>query len=283
MAALRTIAVGVPVLGAVAAAIAFGAYRGAMRQAERAWSSVAAGAQPSDDVFDPASVRDLPEIAQRYFNHAIAPGTPLKSVIELRMQGTFVLGDKDSQQIYSMTARQILRPPSDFVWIPQMKKGPMRISGSDALVDGKAWSRFWLLGMIPVANVQGTSDVARSAAFRSAMESIWVPPSLLPRNKVLWEQTGPNTARVRLQRIDPEIVLELSLGADGSVREIVGQRWSNANPEGIFKLQPFGGSVTAERTFGGYTIPSSLEVGNHYGTEDYLPFFRAEIVNASFH
>lgn len=163
-----------------------------------------------------------------------------------------------------------------------MKKGPMRISGSDALVDGKAWSRFWLLGMIPVASVQGTSDVARSAAFRSAMESIWVPPSLLPRNEVLWEQTGPNTARVRLQRFDPEIVLELSLGADGAVREMVGQRWSNANVEGIFKLQPFGGSVSAERSFQGYTIPSRLEVGNHYGTSTYLPFFQAEIVSAAF-
>ncbi|HEX8481417.1 MAG TPA: DUF6544 family protein, partial [Allosphingosinicella sp.] len=119
--------------------------------------------------------------------------------------------------------------------------------------------------------------------FRSAIESIWVPPSLLPANKVIWEQTGKNTARVRLQRVDPEIVLDLTLAADGGVRKIVGQRWSNANPKGVFKLQPFGGSVAAERSFGGYTIPSSLEVGNHFGTEDYLPFFRAEIVSAAFH
>lgn len=283
MAVLRTVAVTLPILGTLAAVVAFGAYRGAMRQAERAWNSVAAGAQPSGETFDPVSIRHLPEIAQRYFMHAIAAGTPLKSVIELRMEGTFVLGDKDSQQIYSMTARQILRPPSNFVWIPQMARGVMRISGSDALVDGRAWSRFWLLGMMPVANVQGTSDVARSASFRSAMESIWVPASLLPQNEVLWEQTGPNTARVRLQQTSPEIVLELTLGADGAVREIVGQRWSNANPEGVFKLQPFGGSVTAERTFEGYSVPSRLEVGNYYGTEDYLPFFRAEIVSASFH
>jgi hypothetical protein len=164
-----------------------------------------------------------------------------------------------------------------------MKSGLTRIAGSDALVDGRAWSRFWLMGLVPVASVQGSLDVARSASFRSAMESIWVPPSLLPRNKVSWQQTGPNTARVRLQRTDPDIVLNLTLGADGSVREVVGQRWSNANPAGVFKLQPFGGSVAAERTFGGYTIPSSLEVGNHYGTDAYLPFFRAEVVSASFH
>jgi hypothetical protein len=94
-------------------------------------------------------------------------------------------------------------------------------------------------------------------------------------------QTGANTARLRIQGTDPEIVLELTLGADGAVREIAGQRWSNANPENIFRLQPFGGTVSAERGFEGYTIPSSLEVGNHFGTSDYLPFFRVQVVSAS--
>ncbi|HEX8480979.1 MAG TPA: DUF6544 family protein [Allosphingosinicella sp.] len=279
----RKVAVAVPILGAGVAAFAFASYRGAMEEAERGWDKVAAGAKSSDELFDPASVEDLPEIARRYFNHAIAAGAPLASVVELRMQGTFLVGEKGSQQVYDMKARQILRPPTSFVWIPQMKSGLMRISGSDALVDGVGWSRFWLLGLVPVANVRGGTDLARSAAFRSAMESIWVPSSLLPANGVVWEQTGPDGARVRLQRLDPEIVLDLTLASDGAVRKIVGQRWSNANPEGVFKLQPFGGSVTAERRFGGYTIPSGVEVGNHFGTDDYLPFFRAEIVSATFH
>lgn len=282
MTVLRKVALAIPVVGTATAAIAFASYRQAMKEAGRAWRDVAAQVGSSRERYDPRSVRDLPEIAQRYFNHAIAAGAPLKTMVELEMRGTFVLGDKDKQQIYSMTARQILRPPADFVWIPRMTSGPMRISGSDALVDGHAWSRFWLFGLVPVANVQGTSDVARSASFRSAMESIWVPPSLLPGNQVVWEQVAADVARVRLQRFDPEIVLELVLAPDGSVKEIVGQRWSNANRERTFRLQPFGGRVLAERSFGGYTIPSSLEVGNHYGTGDYFPFFRAEVVRATF-
>jgi hypothetical protein len=282
MTPLKTIAIAVPLLAAGASAVAFASYRSAMAEAESAWRTVAAGAKPSNEFFDPASVAGLPEIAQRYFHHAIAPGTPLKSTIELQMHGTFLLGDKNNHQTYAMSARQILRPPSDFVWIPQMKSGLMRISGSDALVGGKAWSRFWLLGLVPVANAHNSPDVARSAAFRSAMESIWVPPSLLPGSGVLWEQTSADTARVRIQRIDPEIVLELTLALDGAVQKIVGQRWSNGNPKRVFQLQPFGGTVMAERIFAGYTIPSSLEVGNHFGTGAYLPFFQADIVNAFF-
>jgi hypothetical protein len=75
-------------LGIGAAAFAFASYLRVMKQAELAWDKVAAagGAQASDESYDSASVRHLPEVAQRYFNHAIATGTPLKSVIELQMK-----------------------------------------------------------------------------------------------------------------------------------------------------------------------------------------------------
>jgi hypothetical protein len=114
------------------------------------------------------------------------------------------------------------------------------------------------------------------------MEGVWVPASLLPQNGVVWEQAGPHNARIRVQRVAPEILLEMTLDSSGAVREIVGQRWSNANHEEVFRLQPFGGTVEADATFEGYTIPSKLSVGNHYGTDDYLPFFQAEIRNARY-
>jgi hypothetical protein len=78
-------------------------------------------------------------------------------------------------------------------------------------------------------------------------------------------------------------VLELTLAPNGAVREVVGQRWSNANPEHVFRLQPFGGTMEADAVFDGYTIPSRVRVGNHFKTEDYLPFFQAEVTRARFH
>jgi hypothetical protein len=158
----------------------------------------------------------------------------------------------------------------------------MRLSGSDALVAGSAWTRFWLHSLIPVANTKSSPDLLRSAVFRSTMEGVWVPASLLPQNGVVWEQAGPDKARIRVQRVAPEIVLEMTLDPSGAVREIVGQRWSNANQEKVFRFQPFGGRIEADATFEGYTIPSKLSVGNHYGTNDYLPFFQAEISNARY-
>ncbi|MHA6731662.1 DUF6544 family protein [Devosia sp. A369] len=223
---------------------------------------------------------ELPEIAQRYFTHAIALGTPLHKTVLLQMQGTFLLGNKASFQSYDMTARQILAPPTEFIWIPSMQLGVMQISGSDALVEGTGWTRFWINGLVPVVKLQATPNLNRSALTRAAMEAIWVPASLLPSNGVTWEQIGPNTARLAFKTgIEP---VDMTLGPDGRVLEVVTMRWSDANPEKIFRLQPFGGTMEAESTFEGFTIPSVVKVGNHFGTDEYLPFFQAQITAAEY-
>jgi hypothetical protein len=278
---IRTLALAAPVLLGGVSTLAYARYRRATRDAEEAWRSIASRAGPSG-VFDPSTLADLPEIAQRYFRCAIAPGTPLAGTVELEMDGTFLLGDAQTHRSFRMTARQILRPPFEFVWMPRLSSGPMRITGSDALVDGTAWTCFFLAGIVPVADVRSSPDLVRSAAFRSAVEGIWAPASLLPERGVRWEQIGKDCARLTFTRTVPPIAIELTLNADGTVREVAGQRWSNANPERRFRLQPFGGTILESATFGGFTIPAEVQVGNHYGTADYLPFFQARIVGARF-
>lgn len=261
-------------------ALAYRYYRSALAEADQAMGEVEAQVRPAAGRFDPATLAELPEIAQRYFRHAIAPGTPLSTAVRLEMDGTFLLGDAKQFQTYSMRARQVLAPPSAFVWIPEMKSGVMQITGSDALVNGRGWTRFWINGLLPVVNVQTSTDLVRSALSRSAMEAVWVPASLLPSNGVAWEQTGPNTARLSFATGIESV--DLTLDGDGRVLEIVTMRWSNANSDQVFRLQPFGGRVEAEATFGGFTIPSQLKVGNHYRTDDYLPFFQAAITSADY-
>ena len=74
---------------------------------------------------------------------------------------------------------------------------------------------------------------------------------------------------------DPELLLKFA--NSGAPTEVVGQRWSNANSDMRLQLQPFGGTLLAERSFQGFTIPSSVAVSTRYGTADYLPFFQATI------
>ena len=271
-------------LAAAGGLIGYSGYRRGLSQAQRDYDSLSADPQPPRGRFDLAQVETLPEIARRYFRHAIAPGTPLYSVAEVHMEGTFLLGDRKKSQAYRMSARQVLRPPDQFVWMPQLRSGPLEITGSDALVQGTAWTRFWMVGLVPVANERTSPDLVRSARFRAAVEgALWLPTSLLPENGAEWRQAGPDMAVVTLGKFKPEpIVLTLRLDRSGAVREVVGQRWSNANPEHRFRRQPFGGTMSAEGNFQGLTIPTRVDVGNQYGTPDYLPFFHATVTSARY-
>lgn len=158
--------------------------------------------------------------------------------------------------------------------------GVMTISGSDAIVQGAGWTRFWINGLIPVVNLQNSPDLNRSALSRAAMEAMWAPASLLPANGVTWEQIGPDTARLTFSTgIEP---VNMTLGAEGRVLEVVTMRWSGDNADKTFRLQPFGGTMESEQTFEGFTIPTVVKVGSLYGTADYLAFFQARVTAGNY-
>ncbi len=54
-------------------------------------------------------------------------------------------------------------------------------------------------------------------------------------------------------------------------------RWSNANPQHHFTLQPFGGYLSDFRDFAGFRLPAHVEAGNNFETVDYFAFFIADI------
>lgn len=239
---------------------------------------------PTDQpaVFEPTMIAALPEIAQRYFTHAIATGTLLRTKVEIDMSGVFLLDNNGTIMTYEMKARQLLAAPYQFVWLPTFRAGAMRISGADDYVDDVGSTKFWLLNLIPLVQSADTPDINRSASARPLLETIWAPAALLPQYGATWTPTGPNSAEVAFQDDPYDTRLQLVMDETGRLTEVYAMRWSNQNPAGIFQLQPFGGTVTAETTFDGFTIPSAVNVGTHYGTPAFFPFFQATITNATY-
>jgi hypothetical protein len=247
-------------------------YAGQLASAARAADALKVRAEAAP-AFSHDMLTGLPEIAVRYFRHAIQPGTPLSTTAELDIGGTFLLG----RLRFAMRSREVLRAPYELVWLPELRSGPIRMSGSDGLVAGEAWTRFWLNSLLPVVQVGNSPDMLRSAHFRAASESVWAPAALLPDKGVRWEQLGPERARVTLAEFDPPISLELTIAPNGGLRSIVGQRWSNANSDKRFRPQPFGGEILSQASFGGFTVPSRMVIGNGFGTDSFDRFFQAEV------
>lgn len=238
--------------------------------------------QPADPPrFNQNMVADLPEPARRFFKFAIAEGAPLYTVARLEMEGQFGMGDKAAPGYMPMRAFQVLAAPEGFVWAMSSGGGAggMRMAGSDS---GK-WTRFWLYGLIPVARFGGNRDHARSAFGRYAAEAVfWTPAAVLPGINVAWEPVSENTARMTMRHKDFEQTVDVTVEADGRPLHVTFMRWSDANPDKVHQLQPFGGYLSEFRDFDGYKLPTHVEAGNQFQTDDYFPFFIADVTEIMF-
>lgn len=229
--------------------------------------------------FEPMMVANLPEPARRFFGFAITEGTPLRTVAKIEMGGRFSLGTKQKPDYMAMRATQVLAVPHGFIWAMAARNKYMRVSGSDS----GQWTRFWIDEAIPVARLGGDVDHARSAFGRLVAESLfWTPAALLPGRTVSWEAAAPDVARVTVRHGNFVQTVEVTMDAAGRPLHVSFLRWSNANPAKVFHTQPFGGYLTKFQKFDGFYLPTHVEAGNMFGTEDYFPFYVADVTSIRF-
>ena len=123
----------------------------------------------------------------------------------------------------------------------------------------------------------------RASIGRYAAEAVfWTPAALLPGDNVRWEAIDDSSARVILTHMALEQAVDLTVDVEGRPIKVVFQRWSNSNPERTFQVQPFGGYLSDYREFHGFRLPTRVEAGNHFETDDYFAFFKATVTDVRF-
>ncbi|SNB57157.1 hypothetical protein SAMN04487880_1995 [Marinobacter sp. es.042] len=264
----------------VAVTLALWFWRQADHNADQAAMVKLAALQPaSPERFDLSLLEGLPEPARRYFRYTIQPGTPLYTVARILMTGKFGMGNRESPHYMDMQATQMLTVPEGFIWKMSASRGALRVSGSDT----DHWTRFWLMGLLPVARMGGDPDHTRSAFGRYVAEAVfWTPAALLPGSGVAWQLVDVNTARVIVRHEGMEQAVDVVVADDGRPLQVSFDRWTNANAEKVHRLQPFGGYLSEFREFEGFILPTRVEAGNFFATDDYFPFFIGEISNIEF-
>jgi hypothetical protein len=232
---------------------------------------------PSKQFFDPGRLNGLPQGARLYLQHAIKPGTPLASAVRLRMHGEIKLN-----AWYPFSAEQVIAWERGFIWQATVRMRGIPVRGSDRFIDGEGHMRWKLLGLLPLMSASGP-DISRSAAGRINLESIWLP-STLAVNNTSWEDPEESHLQAQFTAHGEEAKIDCRIECDGRLRSINMPRWGN--PGGLeFDYYNCGGLVEEEKTFGGYTIPSGMRVGWHFGTELFDSegeFFRVTIDDASY-
>jgi hypothetical protein len=228
-------------------------------------------------VFDSALTVGLPDAARRYFEHAIAVGTPLASAVRLHMHGTIKL-----KGWHPFSAEQVIHGDRGMIWHAAIRIHGIPVRGSDRFVDGQGMMRWKLAGIIPIVNAFG-AEISRSAAGRVNIESVWLP-SVLCDKPVEWAGSDAWHSHARFTTCGETAEIDYTVDDMGRLKAVNMPRWGNPDG-GDFRYFNFGGLVEEETRFGGYTIPTRMRVGWHFGTERFESegeFFRVTVDRAVF-
>lgn len=248
------------------------------RRVDEIWRSLEQ-VSDSGERFWPELVDGLPAPARRYFRHAIAPGTPLAS--RLRWRYTGALRPGRGMPWLSLRAEQVLARDRGFLWRASARMGPLVLAAVDFYLDGDARMRIALYDLVPIVNASG-ADVARSARGRLMIEGVALPSALLPGPNVQIEGVDDSRFTVTTRLHGETTTVTLTVDEAGRLQEFVLPRWGDVTDDGSFRYIPYGGTATAERTIGGYTVPTRLAGGWWYGTEQYLEVIRLEVDGIEF-
>ncbi len=219
---------------------------------------------PGGDVFTESMVAELPDVARRYFLHAIRPGTPLARSVRLTQSA--VMKPRPDADFVELAADQLLTPHTGFLWNAGFRMGPLSVHVVDHYAQNEGAVRV-ALGLIPIKAATGP-DVTRSSRHRLAIESVWVPSALLPQAGVDWEAVDDEHARAVVTIDGDCVALTLTVSSEGKLTEITMERHGDVGVEWWGPI-PYGFAVEEERTFEGYTIPTRVRGGWWYGTERY--------------
>lgn len=216
--------------------------------------------------FSETDLAGLPEPAQRYLRHAIAPGTPLSPSVRLWMDGTMT--PTPGGPSTDLTAAETLAPHRGFVWTAKARMNGLPVRVRDHYFDGGGGVDVVALGLLPIP-LGGGPDVVRSARGRLVAEAVWCPTALV-HPSVVWESLGDDRVRFTLTVDADAIPVTLRIGPDGALREVALERWGDVEGPPARPI-PYGFRIEEERTFDGVTIPVRLTGGWHFGTEHFDP------------
>jgi hypothetical protein len=160
----------------------------------------------------------LPAPVQRYFRAVLTESQPLVAAVNLEHTGTFDMGEDAAQwKPFTSTQRVVTRPPG-FDWDARIAVVPgVAVHVHDAYVAGAGLLRASVLGLVPVADLQGSGELAQGELMRYLAEAVWYPTALLPSQGVRWDPIDANSARATLADGGTWVSLVFRFGDDGLI------------------------------------------------------------------
>jgi hypothetical protein len=162
----------------------------------------------------------VPPPVRRFFEHALTPGQRVVAHATCTQAGTFLVRPPRTWRPFGAVQAFDTAPPG-FAWDARIRVLPgVAITVHDTLAEGQGAVSARLMGLVTLASVGGTPEVAVGSLQRYLAEAVLLPTALLPREGVLWTALDERRARATLAAGPTTASLEFSFGADALVESV---------------------------------------------------------------
>jgi hypothetical protein len=228
--------------------------------------------------FEPTAWTNLPEPVRRYLREVLPEEPSRIAAVHLTHTGTFNMGES-APNWRSFTSNQFVvahRPGFD--WDARIALVPgVNAFVRDAYVDGAGILNVEAFGLIPIADIRDTPELAEGELQRFLAEAVWYPTCLLPGLDIQWDEIDSNSARASLRAGPTSVALTFHFNAAGLITSInTAARYRTV--KGVAVPTPWECRVWNYQRHDGMLIPTEGEV-SWLLPEGPLPYWRARITS----
>lgn len=221
---------------------------------------LAARLPASATTYDAREVESLPPPVRRYFHAVLQDGQPIVTAARFWHEGQFNMSDTRANWRQFTSSQIAFTRPIGFDWDGRIAIAPgLSVFVHDAYLAGGGVLHAELQGLVTVADIRGTPEVAHGELMRFLAESAWYPTALLPSQGVRWEPIDNMSARATLADGATIVSLDFRFDTEGlvsSVRSAARHRTVN----GVLVATPWQGRFWDYEIRNGMRIPLQGEV-----------------------
>jgi hypothetical protein len=149
--------------------------------------------------FHHAELADLPAPVRRYFELVLKDEQPIIAAARFAHRGTFNMGENQPKWADFTSQQYVVTRRPGFDWSGRIAAGPgLHVRVHDAYVAGAGLLVAKLMGVITLAALPSTPDLAQGEFMRWLAEACWYPTAWLPSQGAQWASVDSATARVTL-------------------------------------------------------------------------------------
>ncbi len=231
--------------------------------------------------YDSKELDGLPAPVQRYFRTVLTDGQPVVSAVTIEHIGTFNMSETGEQWRPFTSIQRVITKRQGFVWDGRIKIMPgLTARVHDAYIAGEGILQASLFGLISLANLRGTPEMARGELMRFFAEAAWYPTALLLTQGVQWEAVNESSAKATLTDGETTVTLLFRFNEEGLIKSVRAEA-RGRNVAGEMVPTPWEGQWWNYELRDGMLIPMEGKVAWVF-SEGPKPYWRGRITRINY-